>query len=112
MHIRGLLFKFVDFPHCSFNTAFIKYQMQYYKEVKSPCFKNASFLKIFLRILHKNGLHSNLGSVNRDTPFFLIIAKSQSFEIQVHNWVIIDPKWRQITLQYGFAIPFKFLNAT
>ena len=25
MVIRGLLFKFVDFPHCSFNTAFIQY---------------------------------------------------------------------------------------
>ena len=45
--VRGLLFKFVDFPHCRFNTAFIQYQRQYYKEVKSPCFKNESFLKKF-----------------------------------------------------------------
>ena len=34
-YIRGLLFKFVDFPLCSFNTAFIPYQRRYYKEVKS-----------------------------------------------------------------------------
>ena len=47
-YIRGLLFKFVDFPHCSFNTAFFQCKRQYYKEVKSPCFKNASFLKKFL----------------------------------------------------------------
>ena len=25
VYIRGLLFKFVDFPHCCFNTAFISY---------------------------------------------------------------------------------------
>ena len=43
LYIRGLLFKFVDFPHCSFNTAFISYLRRYYKEVKSPCFNNAYF---------------------------------------------------------------------
>ena len=43
--IRGLLFKFVDFPYCSFNTAFIQYQRQYYEEVMSSCLKNASFFK-------------------------------------------------------------------
>ena len=24
LYVRGLLFKFVDFPHCSFNTAFFQ----------------------------------------------------------------------------------------
>ena len=36
---------FVDFHHCSFNIAFIKYLRLYYNELKSPSFKNASFQK-------------------------------------------------------------------
>ena len=47
VNIRELLFMFVDFPHCSFNTAFIQYYKQYYKEVKSPYFNNASLLTKF-----------------------------------------------------------------
>ena len=36
---------YIEFPHCSFNSVSSQYYRQYYKDIKSPCFKNASFLK-------------------------------------------------------------------
>ena len=70
----------------------------------SSCFKNASFFKEIPRILHQNGLHSDLGCANRGTPFFEQSRSNKALKNKPTIKLIlirIDAE-----LNYGVAIPW------